>query len=209
MTKKLEGFVARLTALGGGSGDSREVYEDWAPKYEQNMQQDYGYIAPQIAVQALARHCADRDTRILDLGCGTGLVGKELAGHGFRQIDGLDISPKMLDEARAKGIYGDLMIGDMTEPFDLGGRVYGAAIGVGCFGGGHLGPEHLLGMIDSVAPGGLLVFYINGIPYHEDDYPAHFNVLEVKERWQVVLTEESNYMQALERPGWTVVAIRA
>jgi len=209
MTKKLEGFVARLTALGGGSGNSREVYEDWAASYERNLQQDYGYIAPQIAADMFAAHCPDRDTRILDLGCGTGLVGQALAAHDFGQLDGLDISPKMLDEARAKQIYGDLMIGDMTEPLDLGGRVYGAAIGVGCFGGGHLGPEHLPGMIDCVRAGGLLVFYINGIPYDEDDYPSHFKSLETDGVWRVVMTEESNYMRALERPGWVVVAERS
>ena len=208
MTRKLEGFVARLTALGGGSGDSRALYEDWAPSYERNLRQDYGYIAPQIAADAMAAQCSDKDTRILDLGCGTGLVGKELSGRGFRQIDGLDISPNMLDEARAKGIYGDLMIGDMTQPIELGGRVYDAAIGVGCFGGGHLGPEHLPGMVGCVRPGGLLVFYINGIPYEEDDYPSHFKALEADGVWRVVLTEESNYMQALERPGWVVVGKR-
>ena len=208
MTKKLEGFVARLTALGGGSGNSREVYEDWAPSYERNLQQDYGYIAPQLAAEAFAAHCPDTDTRILDLGCGTGLVGQALAAHGFRQIDGLDISPKMLDEARAKQIYGELMIGDVTQPIELGGRAYGAAIGVGCFGGGHLGPEHLPGMIDCVQPGGLLVFYINGIPYHEDDYPSHYKSLEADGIWHLSLTEESNYMQLLERPGWVVVANR-
>lgn len=209
MTKKLEGFVARLTALGGGSGDSRDVYEGWAPSYEQNLQQDYGYIAPQIAANALAAQCPDRGTRILDLGCGTGLVGKELAGHGFWQIDGLDISPNMLEEARAKEIYGDLMIGDMTQPIEFGERIYDAAVGVGCFGGGHLGPEHLHGMIDCVQPGGLLVFYINGIPYEDDDYPTHFKSLEAAGIWRVSLTEQSNYMQLLERPGWTVVAQRA
>lgn len=209
MPKELEGFVARLTALGGGSGDSRDVYEDWAPTYERNLQQDYGYIAPQIAADALAAQCPDRDTWILDLGCGTGLVGQALAARGFGQIDGLDISPKMLAEACAKGIYGDLTIGDMTQPIELDGRVYGAAVGVGCFGGGHLGPEHLRGMIDCVRPGGLLVFYINGIPYEEDDYPAELEALAAAGLWRIVLTEESNYMQALERPGWTVIAERS
>jgi predicted TPR repeat methyltransferase len=209
MTKELEGFVARLTALGGGSGESRDVYEDWAPSYERNLQQDYGYIAPRIAADAFAAYCTDTDTAVLDLGCGTGLVGVELSARGFNRFDGLDISPRMLDEARAKEIYGDLMIGDMTQPIDLGGRKYGAAIGVGCFGGGHLGPEHLPGLIGCVRPGGLLVFYINGIPYEEDNYSAHFKSLEADGLWRVLLTEESNYMQALERPGWVVVAKRS
>lgn len=55
MAKELEGFVARLTALRGGSGCSLDVYEDWAPTYEKNLQQDYGYIAPKLAADVFAR----------------------------------------------------------------------------------------------------------------------------------------------------------
>jgi SAM-dependent methyltransferase len=208
MVKELEGFVAKLTALGGGSGYSRDVYEDWAPTYELNLYQDYGYIAHRIAAAVFAEHCTDRNVRILDLGCGTGLVGTELAAHGFRNLDGLDISPKMLDEARGKKIYHDLLIGDMTGPINLGGRKYGAAIGVGCFGGGHVGPEHLPEMISCVQPGGLLVFYVNAIPYDQDDYPSHFSSLEADGIWCVQLTKRSNYMQAIERLGWVLVANR-
>ena len=208
MPKILEGFVKRLTALGGGSGDSKEVYDDWASTYERNLQEDYGYIAPRLAADAFAEFCADKDTRVLDLGCGTGLVGQELVGRGYRNIDGLDISPNMLAEAQAKGIYGELITADMTQLIELGGRDYGAAIGVGCFGGGHLGPAHLAGLIRTVRIYGLLVFYINGIPYKEDDYPRHFQALEAQGGWRVLKAEESNYMQAVDRPGWVVVGHR-
>lgn len=205
MAKELEGFVARLTALGGGSGDSRDVYENWAPTYDQNLQQDYGYIAPNLAVDVFARYCIDKKARILDLGCGTGLVGRELAKQGYNDIDGLDISPGMLDVARGKKIYGDLIVGDMTQPIDLGERSYDAAIAVGCFGGGHLGPEHLRHIIECVTVGGILVLYMNGIPYDEDDYPAHFKSLEADGTCSILAQEQSNYMQSVERPGWAVV----
>lgn len=209
MAKELEGFVARLTALGGGSGDSQALYDDWAATYEDNLQQDYGYIAPRIAAEAFAAHAGDKNLAILDLGCGTGLVGQALAAHGFTQLDGLDISPGMLAEAEAKGIYARLLRGDMTKALDLDGRRYDGAIGVGCFGGGHVGPEHLAEIISSVRPGGLLVFYINCIPYDEDDYPAHFRSLEAEGVWRLETTVQSNYMQALERPGWVVVGYRS
>ena len=61
-------------------------------------------------------------------------------------------------------------------------------------------------MIDCVRPGGPLVLYMNAIPHDEDDYPAHFARLEQAGRWRVRLTERSNYMAALKRPGWVVVA---
>jgi SAM-dependent methyltransferase len=115
----------------------------------------------------------------------------------------------MLAEARAKAVYRDLLEGDMTGPLDLAGRRYGAAIGVGCFGNGHVGPLHLEEMIRTVEPGGTLVFYMNGIPFEEDDYPAHFKALEDQGIWTVVTLEQSNYMEVLERSGWAVGARRA
>ncbi len=205
MGKELEGFVQRLTALGGGSGDSRALYDDWAASYERNLQGDYGYVAPGIAVAAFAARCTDRGARILDLGCGTGLVGQALAAAGYGRIDGVDISPGMLGQARAKGVYGDLIEADLTRPFGLD-AAYDAAIAVGCFGGGHVGPEHIALMIDCVRPGGPLVLYMNAIPYDADDYPAHFARLEAEGRWRLRGTERSNYMEVLDRPGWVVVA---
>ncbi len=208
MGKDLEGFVARLTALGGGSGDSRALYDDWAATYEANLQDDYGYVAPAIAVAAFVEACPTRDVSILDLGCGTGLVGQALAAAGYGRIDGADISPGMLAEARAKQAYGRLIEADLTRPLGLD-SAYDAAIAVGCFGGGHVGPEHIEGMLDCLRAGAPLVLYMNAIPYDEDDYPAHFARLEAAGRWRVLSTARSNYMAALERPGWTIVAERA
>jgi hypothetical protein len=50
---------------------------------------------------------------------------------------------------------------------------------------------------------------MNGIPFEEDDYSSHFKVLEARGVWTVVTLEQSNYMEALERPGWVVGARRA
>ena len=121
--------------------------------------------------------CPDRASRVLDLGCGTGLVGDELSNRGYSNIDGLDIAPNMLAEARSKKVYRELLTGDMTGVLDLGGRIYDAAIGVGCFGNGHVGPQHLAELIRTVTPGGALVFYLNGIPFEEDDYRARYRGL--------------------------------
>lgn len=205
MSKPLDGYVKRLTGMAAGES-SLDVYDDWASGYETTMLDEYGYVAPRIAADVFEGLAPNRDARVLDLGCGTGLVGMELASRGYRHVDGLDISTNMLAEARAKSVYRDLLEGDMTGPLDLGGRTYAAAIGVGCFGNGHVGPRHLEEMIRAVEPGGALVFYMNGIPYEEDDYPAHFKVLENRGLWRIETLEQSNYMRALDRPGWVVGA---
>ena len=77
------------------------------------------------------------------------------------------------------------------------------------FGGGHVGPEDLECFARPVRPGGAIVLYANGIPWVADDYPSQLRRLEESGVWAVQRTEESNYMDRIERPGWLVVARRA
>ena len=132
----------------------------------------------------------------------------ELAARGFTTIDGLDASPRMLDKARAKGVYRHLIEGDVRRPDVIGSGCYDAVIAVGVFGGGHVGPEDLECFARPVRKGGTIVLYANGIPWVTDDYPSHLRRLEEDGVWTVQRTEESNYMDRIERPGWLVVARR-
>jgi predicted TPR repeat methyltransferase len=63
--------------------------------------------------------------RILDLGCGTGLSGeafKDLAVGG--RLDGIDLSPGMIEEARRRNIYSDLMVEDFETALAVPGLSY-------------------------------------------------------------------------------------
>ena len=207
-SESLDGFVRKLTAMTAGD-DAHEVYEAWAPSYENDLVDGYGYTAHRIAAAAMAATLPDRAASILDVGCGTGLVAVELAAHGFTTIDGLDASPRMLDKARAKGVYRNLIEGDVRRPDVIGPGRYDAVIAAGVFGGGHVGPEDLDSFARPVRAGGAIVLYANGMPWVADDYPSHLRRLEEDGVWTVQRTEESNYMDRIERPGWLVVARRA
>ena len=204
----LHGFVAKLTAMRAGD-DAHEVYEEWAPTYEADLVEGFGYTAHRIAAEALVSACPDRGAEILDVGCGTGLVAEELAARGFSNLDGFDASPQMLAEARSKGVYRELVEGDVRDAGAIEPGRYDAVIAVGVFGGGHVGPEHLGCFARPTRAGGVVVLYANGIPWVEDDYPSHLRRLEEDGVWTVEHTEESNYMDRIERPGWVVVARRA
>ena len=204
----LHGFVAKLTAM-TAEDDAHEVYEAWAPTYESDLVGGFGYTAHRVAADAMAAACPDRGAEILDIGCGTGLVAVELAAGGFSAIDGLDASPRMLAEARAKGVYRDLFEGDVRDPGAIEPERYDAVVAVGVFGGGHVGPADLEHFARPARPGGAIVLYANAIPWVEDDYPAHLRRLEAAGVWTVERTEETNYMDRIERPGWLVVARRA
>ena len=203
----LHGYVAKLTAMRAGD-DAHEVYEEWAPTYEADLVGGYGYTAHRIAADAMAAACPDRGAEILDIGCGTGLVAEELAARGFSAIDGLDASPRMLAEARAKGIYRDLFAGDVRDPDAIDPARYAAVIAVGVFGAGHLGPEDLDRFARPVRAGGPIVLYSSALRWVEDDYPSHLRRLSEAGVWTVERTEETNYMDRIERPGWLVVARR-
>ena len=62
-------------------------------------------VAEKCANYAKLRGLNKDKLRILDIGCGTGLIGKYLAQKGFKHMVGLDVSPMMLAKARSKGVY--------------------------------------------------------------------------------------------------------
>ncbi len=56
----------------------------------------------------------DRDSQILDMGCGTGIVGELLFSNGYQNIDGSgSFSPEMLQKARERNVYRSLGEADL------------------------------------------------------------------------------------------------
>ncbi len=192
------------------SGDrSDHLYDQWAGRYDEDLIDNWGYIAPRIAAEALAAVCPDRATGIIDLGCGTGLSGAALATLGYRTIDGLDVSAGMLAEAGRKGLYGKLIQGDLTARTPLPDAAYGAALCVGSMGAGHVEPAHLPELLRPLEPGATLVLYMNAHYHDEGDYAGQFRRHQEAGLWTIERTERSNYMEALDRPGWLIVGRRA
>jgi predicted TPR repeat methyltransferase len=85
----------------------RNFFDNFADRFEQTLLGNLRYGLPQQLAARLERHPAGAATTVLDLGCGTGLMGERLARDG-RVIDGVDLSARMLDHARAKNAYREL-----------------------------------------------------------------------------------------------------
>uniref|UniRef100_A0A8I5ZPD6 Methyltransferase like 27 n=1 Tax=Rattus norvegicus TaxID=10116 RepID=A0A8I5ZPD6_RAT len=102
-------------------------YDDWAPEYDQDVAA-LKYRAPRLAVDCLSQALQGppHDALILDVACGTGLVAVELQARGFLQVQGVDGSPEMLKQARARGLYHHLSLctlGQEPLPYPKGGLV--------------------------------------------------------------------------------------
>ncbi|SFI55615.1 class I SAM-dependent DNA methyltransferase [Bradyrhizobium sp. cf659] len=95
------------------------LFDQYAPRFEHVLINDLGYRAPALIFKAVlaARVTAKKPAFFkctIDLGCGTGLAAAALA----KQVDhfiGIDLSPGMIKEARATGLYAELEVADMIE----------------------------------------------------------------------------------------------
>ncbi len=97
----------------------RTLFDQYAPRFDRALIDDLGYRGPLMLFKAVlaARHAVKKPAffkRAIDLGCGTGLAASAFA----REVDhfiGIDLSPGMIEKARATGLYAELEVGDMLE----------------------------------------------------------------------------------------------
>jgi len=83
-------------------------FDNTAALYDEKSE-EWGYRGARDGASWLLRF-ASADSRILDAGCGTGLVGAELARRGATELWGCDISQNMLNVARTKKVYADKLV---------------------------------------------------------------------------------------------------
>ena len=198
-------ILSRVNHLQPGDS-SQELYDLWASDYDTHLIEDFGYLSPLIAARALAEEIDERDTEIIDFGCGTGLVGVALQQQGFNKVDGVDISSGMLGRAREKNAYRELIQADLTQPLHIESDRYDAGFCVGSMGAGHVGAQHGIELLRCIAPGGLFIICINAMHYQSEGFEQSFQQMQDDGLWSILRLQEFNYMSSLERPGWLLLA---
>ncbi len=91
----------------------RALFDRYADRFESDLVGKLDYRGPALIAAALDRVGVGRDLRVLDAGCGTGLAAPILRDRAAR-LDGFDLSPRMVEKARARGLYDALEVGDLV-----------------------------------------------------------------------------------------------
>ena len=168
---------------GAESADQLMVhYEEWAATYERDLF-GTGYRLPAIAAGLVCRFLADKEARILDAGCGTGLIAEALAPLGYRNLEGLDLSDSMLAVAGQKGLYKATHLLGLGPHIDLPDETFDAVISFGVLTLGHAPPESLVGMVRIAKPGGVLIFSVSTPALAEGGYSEMLQKLAEASRW--------------------------
>jgi predicted TPR repeat methyltransferase len=152
-------------------GAVAKLFDGYAGNFDEHLVGKLQYSTPTLLNNALRRALGDEACALslLDIGCGTGLLGKEvkdIAGY----LAGVDLSPKMIERARTRGIYDDLTVQDITKFMETATRNFDAVLSADVF--------VYLGDLDRVfsatsaclVAGGLFAFSVEA---HIGDEPYH------------------------------------
>ena len=92
-----------------------DLFDDYALKFENSLVTNLEYKIPKIFTEIITKDNKENSLgSLIDLGCGTGLLGEEIKKH-CHNIVGIDLSKRMLDQAKKKNIYNKLIKEDISS----------------------------------------------------------------------------------------------
>jgi predicted TPR repeat methyltransferase len=96
------------------------LFDDYADRFDSALVEKLEYSVPGKLMQLIHKHVPGPYGTVIDLGCGTGLFGAEIAGL-CASLEGFDLSDNMLAKARAKHLYQHLAKADLSLAPDRSG----------------------------------------------------------------------------------------
>jgi predicted TPR repeat methyltransferase len=94
----------------------QSLFDGYAEGFDKSLVDELGYHIP-VAISQAVREVIDQSPsgyRVLDLGCGTGLVGKRFRDIA-ESLTGVDLSPKMIEKCRSENTYDLLYVDEVVN----------------------------------------------------------------------------------------------
>ena len=181
-------------------------YDDWGVKnkYDQDMV-DWKYSGPKETVEVFKKYAKDKEIKIYDAGCGTGLVGVELKKFGYKYYDGADLSQKLLDLVPS-GLYQKLTKVDLNKAIEIQDNMYDAVMCVGTFTFGYVKPHALNEFVRITKNKGFICFTINEGIYEEYGFDKKIEELKNQKFWNIKEFFKSDYIKSKDVNAWLCLA---
>lgn len=136
-----------------------ELFDRYAHRFDQHLQEKLSYRVPERLAAAVADTRPAKPLDVLDLGCGTGLCGpllRPMAGL----LCGVDLSPAMIEKAKARGVYDRLETGELIDAMQRWPRSFDLLVAADVLiYVGDLAPVFEAAAV-CLRPGGLLAFSV-------------------------------------------------
>lgn len=196
--------------LKSGPTDAVEVaahYDEWADTYDETLL-GWDYHAPIEAAEALADRLP-AGAAVLDVGCGTGLFGEELAKRLPCRIEGLDISAASLELAGRLGCYDRLQQHDLqVTPLPVADNAFDAAASIGVMTYIEDPALLLADLCRAVRPHGYILFTHREDRWAEYDFPGIIDRLAHRGLWTPMsISEPRPYLPKNKEFGEEIRAI--
>ena len=183
-----------------------KYYDDWTKNAQFNQDMiDWKYTAPVNTVQLIDKYIHDKNIKILDAGCGSGLAGIELKKRGFTNIYGVDFSQSMLNLI-PNNIYQTVELIDLNEPLKYNDNDFDVIICVGTFTYGHVKAHALDEFIRVTNKNGYICFTINEGIYTEYKFDKKINELSKNKSWEILNLSKSSYIVNKNVEAWLCLA---
>jgi len=171
----------------------RGKYDTWVSFYDQeHYDNGWTVLLNHIAYTLLSY--LKKDALILDIGCGTGLLGRELNSYGLKNLQGLDISQKSLDLLKDQGIYNALQLEELGETLSFADNTFDALVSTGVFTRNQVPLESFEELIRILKPGGIFAVVLR-----VEDNDLYYNPIKnycAMKMWQEVFKERITVLRS-------------
>jgi len=154
-------------------GQLQTFYSSWSKSYDDDVKK-CNYSGPESLIKILVDMFKINGSRIIDVGCGTGLLSDHLDTDKYQiEVDGLDFSQEMLDIAKERDYYTHLYQKNVYLIDENVERIYDFAISSGMFTHSHVEPRAIENILHLLTQYGSFMFTVRSSyceKFNFDDY---------------------------------------